>query len=62
MNGNQKQGIVGLYALGAYDIFSYLNNVSFQLFSPNFNISKQGSPTFKFTVVSSLISSTKDKS
>ena len=27
MNGNSKRGIVGLYALGAQDIFSYLTKV-----------------------------------
>ena len=27
MNGNEKMGVVGLYALGAQDIFSYLADV-----------------------------------
>jgi kinesin family protein 2/24 len=38
MNGNQKQNIYGLYALGANDIFYYLNNVQVDIFSQNFNI------------------------
>lgn len=27
MNGNEKMGVTGLYALGAHDIFAYLADV-----------------------------------
>ena len=60
MNGNQKQGIVGLYALGAYDIFSYLNDVFLYLCSLTFNILKLEFHTLKSTVGNYLIFSTKD--
>ena len=33
MNGNEKMGVVGLYALGAQDIFSYLADVMPLIFS-----------------------------
>lgn len=38
MNGNTKMGVTGLYALGAQDIFNYLQNVLIFLLSPIFNI------------------------
>lgn len=31
MNGSQKLGVLGLYTLGATDIFAYLNDVIIEL-------------------------------
>ena len=38
MNGSQRLGVTGLYALGAQDIFAYLSNVQIQAYSQNLNI------------------------
>lgn len=38
MNGSEKIGVIGLYALGANDMFSYLADVLMPLLSLDFSI------------------------
>ena len=52
-------GVVGLYELGARDIFAFLADVKNCWLSPNSNICKQSSPTLKFIAGNYTISLTR---
>ena len=48
MNGNIKMNVIGLYGLGASDIFYYLEEVNFVISSQNFSIFRPEFRTLKF--------------
>ena len=62
MNGSQKLGVVGLYELGAHDIFAYLADVMILKFSHDSIIWRLNFPFSKFTAESSSIFWIKDRS
>lgn len=58
MNGSAAQGVPGMYALGANDIFEYLANVLTNSHSLTSDISKPDSPSTRSTAGNSMTSST----
>lgn len=61
MNGSEKIGVIGLYALGANDMFSYLADVLMPLLSLDFSIWQPNCLISKYIVASYMIYWIKDR-